>query len=122
MDFKQLLENKVLLASIVGGIVLLLVVFLVCGSVASSKSGSEQVEISNEPLKEDVELLTSIADYEDVTITYTVSEEASAYLKVEGNKLVVTRPDNATGDKAIKKALTATITCTSSPSFLVKYE
>ena len=59
MDLKQLLENKILLASIVGGVVLLLVVFIVCGSVASSKSGSEQVEVSNEPLKEDVDLLTT---------------------------------------------------------------
>ena len=42
MDFKQLLENKVLLASIVGVVVLLLVVFIVCGTIASSsKSGNK---------------------------------------------------------------------------------
>ena len=60
MDFKQLLENKVLLASIVGGVVLLLVVFIVCGTIASSsKSGNEQIEVSNIPLKTSVDLLTT---------------------------------------------------------------
>lgn len=60
MDIKQLLENKILLAAIVGGVVLLLIVFIICGTVASSnKSKNEQVDVSNEPLKEDVNLLTT---------------------------------------------------------------
>lgn len=60
MDFKQLLENKLLLGLIAGGVVLLLVVFIVCGTIASSNnSKSSEVEISNEPLKEDVDLLTT---------------------------------------------------------------
>ena len=60
MDIKQLLENKILLASIVGGVVLLLIIFIICGTVASSnKSKNEQVDVSNEPLKEDVNLLTT---------------------------------------------------------------
>ncbi len=60
MDFKQLLENKVLLGSIIGGIVLLLVVFIIAGTVASSnKTAKEGVDVSNEPLKEDVDLLTT---------------------------------------------------------------
>ena len=60
MDFKQLLENKVLLASIIGGVVLLLVVFVVCGTVAqNSNSNNQQIDVSNEPLKEDVDLLTT---------------------------------------------------------------
>ena len=58
MDFKQLLENKVLLASIIGGVVLMLVVFIVCGAVSSTKS-NEQIDVSSEPLKEDVDLLTT---------------------------------------------------------------
>ena len=37
MDFKQLLENKVLVASIAGGIILLLVIFILCGTIAASK-------------------------------------------------------------------------------------
>ena len=60
MDFKKLLENKILLASIVGGVVLLLVVFIVCGTIAASnKSKNEQIDVSKEPLKEDVDLLTT---------------------------------------------------------------
>ena len=60
MDIKQLLENKILLASIVGGVLLLLIIFIICGTVASSnKSKNEQVDVSNEPLKEDVNLLTT---------------------------------------------------------------
>lgn len=60
---------------------------------------------------DNITLITSVVDYEDVTITYTVSQEASAYLKVEGGKLIVTRPEMAAGDAKLAKALTATITC-----------
>ena len=60
MDFKKLLENKVLLASVAGGIVLVLVIFIICGSLAmSNKSKDEQIDVSKEPLKEDVDLLTT---------------------------------------------------------------
>ena len=60
MDFKKLLENKILLASIVGGVVLLLIVFIICGTIAaSSKSKNDQIDVSKEPLKEDVDLLTT---------------------------------------------------------------
>ena len=60
MDYKQLLENKVLLASIAGGIIFLLIIFIICGTVASSKkTASEGIDVSNEPLKEDVDLLTT---------------------------------------------------------------
>ena len=60
MDFKQLLENKILLASIIGGIVFLLVVFIICGTIsATSKDKNSQIDVSNEPLREDVDLLTT---------------------------------------------------------------
>lgn len=59
MDFKKLLENKVLLASIVGGVVFLLFIFIICGTIANSKSNNNEVDVSNEPLKEDVDLLTT---------------------------------------------------------------
>lgn len=59
MDFKKLLENKVLLASIIGGVVFLLFVFIICGTIANSKSNNNEVDVSNEPLKEDVDLLTT---------------------------------------------------------------
>ena len=60
MDFKQILENKILLASIVGGIVLLLIIFIICGTIAASnKTAKEGIDVSKEPLKEDVDLLTT---------------------------------------------------------------
>ncbi len=60
MDFKKLLENKILLASIAGGIVLLLIIFIICGTIAASnKSDKEGIDVSKEPLKEDVDLLTT---------------------------------------------------------------
>lgn len=61
MDFNKLLENKVLLASIIGGVVFLLVIFIVCGTIASNSkaNNSNEIEVSNEPLKEDVDLLTT---------------------------------------------------------------
>ena len=60
MDFKKLLEKKILLASIVGGIVLLLIIFIISGTIAAShKADKEGVDVSKEPLKEDVDLLTT---------------------------------------------------------------
>ena len=60
MDFKKLLENKVLLASVIGGTVVLLIIFIICGTIASSKKANNtQIDVSNEPLKEDVDLLTT---------------------------------------------------------------
>ena len=59
MDFKKLLENKILLAGIAGGIVLLLVVFVICGAIASSGSKNSPKPVDEEPLKENVDLLTT---------------------------------------------------------------
>lgn len=60
MDLNKLLENKTLLFAIAGGIVIMLVLFIICGAVASgSKSDNTQIDVSNEPLKEDVDLLTT---------------------------------------------------------------
>ena len=61
MDFKQILENKVLLGSIIGGVVLLLAVFIICGTIAASNKSDKDnaIDVSKEPLKEDVDLLTT---------------------------------------------------------------
>jgi len=57
MDFQKLLENKPLLYGIIGGVVLVLALFIMMGIVNSSKSGSNVV--GNQPLKTNVELLTT---------------------------------------------------------------
>ena len=60
MDFKQLLQNKVFIASVIGGVVFLLVVFIICGTIAANnKSNNNEIDVSSEPLKEDVDLLTT---------------------------------------------------------------
>jgi len=60
MDLQKLLENKTLLIAVGGGIVLLLFIFIVCGVVSSSNSQKDNaIDVSNEPLKEDVDLLTT---------------------------------------------------------------
>ena len=59
MDLKSLLENKTLMAAIIGGVVFLLAVFIICGTIASTSKSSNEVDVSNEPLKEDVDLLTT---------------------------------------------------------------
>ena len=59
-QFKQILANKVLAASIAGGIVLLLVIFIIFGSIAASnRADKEGIDVSNQPLKENVDLLTT---------------------------------------------------------------
>ncbi len=61
MDLNKLLENKMVLGAIIGGV--LLVLFVAILTVAITKGGnnseSKGVEASEEPLKEDVELLTT---------------------------------------------------------------
>ena len=60
MDFKKILENKLLLAIIGGVTVLLLVIFIIGGSIAASnKANKGGVDVSSQPLKENVDLLTT---------------------------------------------------------------
>ena len=58
MDFQKILENKPLLYGIIGAIVLLLALFVTIG-VSSSNKPSNGTEITGEPLKENVDLLTT---------------------------------------------------------------
>lgn len=59
MDLKSLLQNKMVLGIIIGGIVLILAISIICAVAGSKGSKSEQIDVSNEPLKEDVDLLTT---------------------------------------------------------------
>lgn len=58
MDFQKILENKPLLYGIIGAVVLLLALFVTIGIVSSSNKPSNGTEITGEPLKENVDLLT----------------------------------------------------------------
>ena len=62
MDFSKLMENKTLLGAIVGAIVIVLLAIILTVAITKGGSSSEKsnaVEVSSEPLKEDVELLTT---------------------------------------------------------------
>ncbi len=60
MDFQKLLENKALLYGIIGGIVVVMALFITIGVVSSSKGGADKAtSVSEEPIKEDVDLLTT---------------------------------------------------------------
>ncbi len=59
MDFQKILENKPLLYGIIGGVILLLALFITIGIVGSSNKSAGGTEITGEPLKENVDLLTT---------------------------------------------------------------
>ena len=60
MDFQKILENKPLLYGIIGGLVLVLALFITIGIVASSGSKNKNgTTVTEQPLKTDVDLLTT---------------------------------------------------------------
>mgnify|MGYP001043282348 FL=1 len=59
MDFQKILENKPLLYGIIGAIVLILALFVTIGIVGSSNKSSNGTDVTGEPLKADVDLLTT---------------------------------------------------------------
>lgn len=58
MDFSKLLENKPLLYGIIGGLVLFLAVIIIAVSISAS-TGSDRNVVGSEPLKTNVDLLTT---------------------------------------------------------------
>ena len=59
MDFSKILENKPLLYGIIGGVVLFLALVVTISIVGASNKQSNGTEITGEPLKENVDLLTT---------------------------------------------------------------
>ena len=60
MDFSKLLENKPLLYGIIGGVVLVLAIIIIGISIAASNGGGEgKTGLGGEPLKANVDLLTT---------------------------------------------------------------
>lgn len=59
MDFKELLENKPLLYGIIGAVVLFLALIVSVSIIGGSKKSANGTEITGEPLKENVDLLTT---------------------------------------------------------------
>lgn len=59
MDFSKLLENKPLLYGTIGGIVLVIAVIIIGISIAANNGGSNNNVVGGEPLKSNVDLLTT---------------------------------------------------------------
>lgn len=59
MDFSKLTENKPLLYGIIGGVVLVIVILIIGISVATNNGGDKSKDVGGEPLKANVDLLTT---------------------------------------------------------------
>lgn len=59
MDFSKILENKPLLYGIIGGVVLIIAVVIIGVSIAANNGGNQNENLGGEPLKSNVDLLTT---------------------------------------------------------------
>ena len=91
MDFQKLLENKPLLYGIIGGVVLLLALFITIGVVNSSKksTGAARV-VSEKVIKEPLDLLTTDNLGKAIEIQALLAREGiNASRKLDGTKSTI---------------------------------
>ncbi len=103
MDFQKLLENKPLLYGIIGGVVLLLALFITIGIVASGNKSSVGTEVTGEPLKENVDLLTTDNAGKAIEIQALLAKyDIAVSRRLDGTKsiLYLKKGDCKTGRKA----------------------
>jgi len=104
MNFNELLENKPLLFGIIGGTVLILALILTVGIVSSSKnSASSGVEVTGEPLKENIDLLTTDNAGKAIEIQALLAKyDIAVSRRIDGTKsiLYLKKGDCKTGRKA----------------------
>ena len=91
MDFQKLLENKPLLYGIIGGVVLLLALFITIGVVSSSKKSSGAARIVSEKvIKEPLDLLTTDNLGKAIEIQALLAREGiNASRKLDGTKSTI---------------------------------
>ena len=103
MDFQKILENKPLLYGLIGGIVLLLALFITLGMVSSSNKTSGGTEVTGEPLKENVDLLTTDNAGKAIEIQALLAKyDIAVSRRLDGTKsiLYLKKGDCKTGRKA----------------------
>ena len=103
MDFQKILENKPLLYGIIGGVILLLALFITIGIVSSSNKSSGGTEITGEPLKENVDLLTTDNAGKAIEIQALLAKyDIAVSRRLDGTKsiLYLKKGDCKTGRKA----------------------
>lgn len=91
MDFQKLLENKPLLYGIIGGVVLLLALFVTVGIVSSQKSNNGAAKIVSEKvIKEPLDLLTTDNLGKAIEIQALLAREGiDASRKLDGTKSTI---------------------------------
>ena len=105
MDVQEILENKPLLYGIIGGAVLVVALIIVIAIVGGSKSSSSTPgqEITGEPIKEDVSLLTTDNIGKAIEIQALLAKyDIAVSRKLDGTKsiLYLKKGDCKTGRKA----------------------
>ena len=103
MDFQKILENKPLLYGIIGAVVLILALFVTIGIVSSSSKPSNGTEITGEPLKADVDLLTTDNAGKAIEIQALLAKyDIAVSRRLDGTKsiLYLKKGDCKTGRKA----------------------
>ncbi len=91
MDFQKLLENKPLLYGIIGGVVLLLALFITIGIVNSSKASNGAARVVSEKvIKEPLDLLTTDNLGKAIEIQALLAREGiTASRKLDGTKSTI---------------------------------
>lgn len=103
MDFQKILENKPLLYGIIGAGILILALFVTIGIVSSSNKPSNGTEVTGEPLKADVDLLTTDNAGKAIEIQALLAKyDIAVSRRLDGTKsiLYLKKGDCKTGRKA----------------------
>ena len=103
MDMQEILENKPLLYGIIGGAILVVALIIVIGIVSTSRNSSGGTEITGEPIKEDVNLLTTDNLGKAIEIQALLAKyDIAVSRKLDGTKsiLYLKKGDCKTGRKA----------------------
>ncbi len=103
MDFQKLLENKPLLYGIIGGVILILALGLTVSIVGASKKTANGTEVTGEPLREDVDLLTTDNAGKAIEIQALLAKyDIAVSRRIDGTKsiLYLKKGDCKTGRKA----------------------
>lgn len=103
MDFQKLLENKVALYGIIGAIVIVLALIMTVGIVKSSNKPANGVEVTGEPIKENVDLLTTDNLGKAIEIQALLAKyDIAVSRRIDGTKsiLYLKKGDCKTGRKA----------------------
>ena len=103
MDFQKLLENKAALYGIIGAIVIVLALIMTVGIVKSSNKPANGVEVTGEPIKENVDLLTTDNLGKAIEIRALLAKyDIAVSRRIDGTKsiLYLKKGDCKTGRKA----------------------